>query len=94
MANKKRKRSKQGWFSKVTNIGIITLGMSRILAIIFNNLGNPSVIPERIVQGATFGLSKGSFDKQQGALFYGPPIAAATTKMVLSYLKRHNPVNG
>lgn len=92
MAKKKGRRRKQSLFSKVTNVGLIALGLSRVLEIIFNNLGNPSAIPTLLVRGATFGLSSGGFSVDQGARFYGPPVAAITTGKVLQFLKRRFPV--
>ncbi len=89
---KKRNGSKQGMFSKAVNIGILALGMSRILEIIFNNLGNPSAIPTLIIRGATAGLSTGSFSLKEGVRFYGPPASAAVVKGVFSWLRKKNPV--
>ena len=91
MAKKKKRRSKQGLFSKLTNVGLIALGMSRILEIVFNNLGSPGEIAPRIVDGATFGLST-EFNLQKGFSFYGPPVAAIGAGKVLQYLKRKFPV--
>jgi len=92
MARKKKRRSKQGLFSKLTNVGLIALGMSRIIQIVFNNIGSPQEIAPRIIEGATFGLTTGGFNVAKGAAFYGPPVAAISTGKVLQWLKRHFPV--
>ncbi len=92
MAKGKRKRSRQSTFSKVVNIGLIALGMSRVLELVFNNLGNPGAIPDRLISGATFHLAQGSFIMEEGAKFYGAPAAAISTGLVLKFLRKKFPV--
>ncbi len=89
---KKKKRSKQGMFSKAVNIGMIALGMSRILEIVFNNITAPADISKIIIREATFGLSEGVFSLARGARFYSPPVAAIATKIVFSFIRKKNPV--
>lgn len=92
MVAKKKKHSRQGWASKAINLGGILLGLSRILEIVFTNLGSPQLIPVLIARGATFGLSEGSLNVGAGARFYGPVGAAVGYRMFTSYLLKKFPV--
>lgn len=78
--------------SKAINIGGILLGLSRILHIVFTNIGNPREIPRQIVRGATFGLSEGPINIEAGAAFYGPLGAAVGYRFFTSWLIKKFPV--
>lgn len=91
-AAKKNKSRRQGLVSKISNVGLILLGLSRPLTIIFGNLQNPQFVASTIIKEATFGLSEGRFDTQAGARFYSPVGAAAAVGYLKSYLMRKFPV--
>ncbi len=92
MVTVKKHSSRQGWFSKATNAGVVLLGLSRVLEIVFMNIGTPREIPRQIIRGATFGFSEGSLNLEAGAAFYGAPAAAVTVGGIKSYLLRKYPV--
>ncbi len=92
MAKKKKGRRKQGIASKLINAGGIAIGFSRILEIVFNNLGNMGDIPKLIIRGATFGLSDGAFNIQEGARFYAPIGGAIAYRKFTTFLMKRFPI--
>ncbi len=94
MAKKKKGRRRQSLVSKAANVGLILLGLSRPLTIVFErlNAGAPQFIAEDILDEATFGLSSGRFSLEKGLRMYGPGVAAAGLGKLKGYLMRHFPV--
>lgn len=92
MAKKKKRSRKQKMVTTLINIGGIAIGLSRILEIIFNNLGNMGDIPKLIVRGASFGLSDGAFNLQEGARFYAPLGGAFAYRKFTSFLMKRFPI--
>ncbi len=91
MAKNKKKRSRQGLFSKAINIGLIALGFSRVLGILFTG-ASPGAKMDQIVREGTFGLSQGKFDLDAGLAMYTPVGAAIGLGKLKQYLMRHFPV--
>ncbi len=91
MAKKKNGRRKQGLVSKVMNVGLIALGFSRVLGILFTSASVGAKF-EQIQREATFGLSTGKFDLNAGLLMYSPIGAAIGLGKLKTYLLRHFPV--
>ncbi len=89
---KKNKSRKQGMVSKLVSIGGIAIGLSRILELVFNNLGSPADIPKRIISGATFHLSEGSFIMDEGVRFYTPLAGAWGYRKFMTFLLRRFPI--
>ncbi len=88
---KHRKRRKQSLFSKAINMGLITLGFSRLLVHLFF----PQSAEEKmksIIKEATFGLSEGAFDLDAGFRMYMPVGAAVALGKLKNYLFRKFPV--
>ncbi len=88
---KKKGRRKQGVVSKAINIGLIVLGFSRVLGILFTG-ASVSAKMEQIQREATFGLSEGKFDLNAGLLMYAPVGGAIGLGKLKQYLLRHFPV--
>ncbi len=91
MAKGKKKPSKQGLLSKVMNIGLIALGFSRVLGILFTSASVGDKFAQ-IQREATFGLSQGKFDLNAGLAMYAPAGAAIGLGKLKKYLMRHFPV--
>ncbi len=91
MAKGKKKRSRQGLFSKAINIGLIALGFSRVLKHLLSGAGF-DLIQTAIIREATFGLSDGKFDMDAGLAMYTPVGAAIGLGKLKQYLMRHFPV--
>ncbi len=91
MAKKKKKGGRQGWMSKGINIGLILLGFSRVIQILFEPIGVGSKLTQ-IRKEATFGLSEGKFSLKDGLRMYTPGGAAAGLGMLKSYLMKKFPV--
>ncbi len=88
---KHKKPRKQSLFSKAINMGLITLGFSRVLVHLFF----PQTAEEKmkaIIKEATFGLSEGAFDLDAGLLMYTPVGAAVALGKLKQYLFKHFPV--
>ncbi len=93
-AKDKKKGGKQGIVSKIANVGLILLGMSRPLGLIFRHLGNLQAGIDIIVRESTFGLGApgGKFDLASGLRFYTPAGAAVALGFLKSYLMKKFPV--
>ncbi len=93
MARKKRKRGKQGIASKLMNAGLILLGFSRVLEVLFDpRFGKLPAKLAKIKEEATFGLSEGRFNFKQGLRMYTPAGAAIGLGQLKSYLLKKFPV--
>ncbi len=94
MVKHKKKRSKQGLFSKAINAGLIALGFSRVLELIFTAAGRGGFGPtvQAISDEATFGLMQGKLDLAAGARMYLPAGAAAALGGIKSYALKKFPV--
>ncbi len=90
MAKKKSRSRRQGWFSKILNIGIILLGLSRPISIIVRKPNAAGL--QDIINESTFGLAQGKFDMKAGLKFYTPGGAAAGLGALKSYLLKKFPV--
>ncbi len=90
--NKKKKSRRQGMFSKVLNIAIILLGLSRPITIMVQNPNARGV--DFLINEATFGLSKGALNFKAGMKFYSPAGAAVGLGFLKSYLIKKFPVRG
>ncbi len=88
---KNKTRSRQSLVSKAKNLGLIALGASRILGILFTgaSVGDKS---KQIIREATFGLSEGSFDLNAGLLMYTPVAGSLALGTFLNFLLRKFPV--
>jgi hypothetical protein len=91
MAKTTTKRSRQGIFSKAVNVGLIALGFSHVLEILFRPISMESKLAF-IQRDATFGLSQGKFNLQVGLEMYSPAAAAVGLGALKSYLFRKFPV--
>ncbi len=91
MAKNNKRKSKQGWFSKGINIGLWVLAFSRVLEHAFSGSDFTTVI-RAIKRDATFGLSEGGFDLNQGLSMYTPGAAAVGLNELKKYAQRHFPV--
>lgn len=91
MAAKKKKSRRQGWLSKIINVGLIALGFSRIIEIGLAQI-SPVDKLKAIQRGATFGLSEGKFDFQEGLKMYTPGAAAVSLGFLKSFLMKKFPV--
>ncbi len=91
MVAKKKKGRRQGMLSKAINAALIALGFSRVLTIIFGG-GDLKTKMDRIITGATFGLSKGKFDLHAGLVMYTPAGAAIGLGKLKQYLMKKFPV--
>ncbi len=92
MAKGKKKRSKQGLFSKAMNIALILLGFSRPIELLIRSPSVGSV--NTIIREATFGLSEGKLDLKAGANLYSRGLAAVGLGTLKSYLMKKFPVRG
>ncbi len=90
MARRKRKRSKQGLFSKLSNIALTLFAFSRPISVFLNNPSMAAV--ELIAEEATFGLTKGTFNLQAGFSMYAPVGGAIALGTLKSYISRKFPV--
>ncbi len=88
---KKTGRRKQGLLSKAINLGLIALGTSRILGILFTD-ASMAAKADQIIRESTFGLSEGKFDLNAGLLMYTPVGGALALGTFLRYLRRKFPV--
>ncbi len=91
MAKKRRRRGKQGLFSKALNASLIALGFSRVISI----LVSPAAIDTKmtaIINGATFGLATGKFNLDIGLRMYTPAGAAIALGTLKTFLMRKFPV--
>ncbi len=96
MAKKKGKRSRQTLFNKAKNVGMTLLTVARPLVILFG-AGTVQAKVEKILQEATFGFLApgggiGSFNLNQGIVFYGPAGAAAAINTILKHAQRAYPI--
>ncbi len=91
MAKKKQRRGRQSLVSKVKNLGLLALGASRILGILFTG-ASMAEKADQIVREATFGLSAGDFDLNAGLLMYTPVGGALALGTFLNFLLRKFPV--
>ncbi len=87
----KKHNPKQSLFSKAKNLGLIALGASRILGILFTGASMVEKA-DQIVREATFGLSAGEFDLNAGLLMYTPVGGALALSTFLNFLLRKFPV--
>ncbi len=83
---KKKKRSRQGLFSKVTNIMIIAFALQRPIWLAFQRRFTD------ITKEATFGLSEGKFDWKAGVRMYAPVGGGIALGKLKQYLMKHFPV--
>ncbi len=90
-AKDKKKGGRQGIVSKALNIGIIAIGFSRVIEILMASISMRDKF-KAIQRGATFGLSEGKFDLQEGLKMYSPVGAAAGLGALKSYLLKKFPV--
>ncbi len=93
MAKGKKKRSRQSLFSKAINAGLILLGLSRPIMILAK-LGFTETAVNAITSEATFGLSQGKFNLNEGLKMYTPAGGAIALGKLKQYLMRHFPVGG
>ncbi len=91
MARRKKKRGKQGAFSKVINIIGWVIGLARPIEVLINQ-GFSVAALQNIMKGLTFGLSGGGFNLQEGMRMYVPVGAAIGYRQFTKYLMRHFPV--
>ncbi len=93
MAKKRKRRGKQSLLSKAKNLGLIALGASRLLGILFTaaSAGDKA---NQIVREATFGLSTGEFDLNAGLLMYTPVAGSIALGTFLNFLMKKFPVRG
>ncbi len=90
-AKNKKKGGRQGLFSKALNVGLIVLGFSRVI----EHLMAPADFKTKmraIKRDATFGLSEGKFNLQNGLSMYTPGVAAIALGSLKSYLLKKFPV--
>ncbi len=91
MAKNKKRRGKQSLFSKAINAGLIALGFSRVLEILFSSQSFNAKLSQ-IQRDATFGLSEGSFKLEAGLRMYTPAGAALALGALKSHLMKKFPV--
>ncbi len=92
MAKGKKKSRRQGLFSKAINIAFLALGFSRPLFLLLRPGGFSQSSVEQILEEATFGLTKGTFDVAAGARMYSPAGAAFALGTLKTFLMRKFPV--
>lgn len=100
MAKKKGKRRRQSVVSKVINLGLILLGLSRPITLLFTGGGDFAFKVNRIITEATFGLARpggvgggvSKFDLNLGLQMYAPAGAAIALGKLKGFLMRHFPV--
>lgn len=90
MVKRKKRRRRQGLFSKVTNMLLIALAFARPLQLIFTQ-GAANAVPI-ILKEATFGLSAGSFDLNAGLQMYAPAGAAFALGKLKQFAMKRFPV--
>lgn len=88
---KKKKSRRQGLFSKALNVGLIALGFSRVLGILFTG-ASAGDKANQIIRESTFGLSEGSFDLNAGLLMYTPVAGAFALGTLKQFLMKKFPV--
>ncbi len=91
MAKEKKKRGKQGWFSKLINAGGVVIGLARPIMVLSRH-GFSRGSFEIILNELTFGMIGGNFDLQAGLRMYAPVGAAVGYRELTKYLARHFPV--
>ncbi len=94
MVKKRKPRGKQSLLSKAKNLGLIALGASRLLGILFTG-ASMAEKAEQILREATFGLGDPSgpkFDLNAGLLMYAPVGGALALGTFLNFLLRKFPV--
>ncbi len=92
MAKKKGRRRRQGMFSKVINIGLTLLSISRPLFLLFRPGGFSPASIKQLISEATFGLMDGGFNLQTGLAFYAPAGGAIAIGTVLKFIRKKFPV--
>ncbi len=90
MVKHKKKRSRQGLFSKAINIGLIALGFSRVITNFMTKTPESAIF--HTIREATFGLIEGKFDLKAGLAMYSPGGAAVALGKLKSHLFRKFPV--
>ncbi len=88
----KKHSSKQGWFSKGLNIGLVLLGFSRPIQHLIALARGRTDALEALTYEATFGLIAGKLDWKAGARMYSPVGAAVSLGYLKSYLLKKFPV--
>ncbi len=92
MAKKKKRGRRQGTVSKLLNAVGIAIFFARPIEILARNIGTPENILEKVISGLTFGLSRGSFNRDEGVKMYVPMAASAIYGMTKSFIVRKFPV--
>ncbi len=92
----KKKNSKQGMFSKLTNIALWAVAFARPIIIAIGP-GSPQAKFEKVIREATFGLvaeggQVGKFNLNEGLAMYAPAGAAVGLSKVRNFASRHFPV--
>ncbi len=91
MAKKRRRRGKQGLFSKAINIALTLLAFARPIQIAFSAKG-PNTKLAQVIDEATFGLANGTFNLQKGLQMYTPVGAALALGTLKKFVMRKFPV--
>ncbi len=91
MAKGKKKRGKQGAFSKIINVIGIVIGFARPSQILIET-GFTSVSLQKMIRGLSFGLSDGQFALQAGLKMYTPVVGALGYREFTKFLMRRFPV--
>ncbi len=82
MAKKKRGRRRASLLTKAINIGVLALAFSRPIKLILE--GNT----DALVDEATVGMRRGTFNKDFAMKFYGPMLAAIVLKKAISMVRK------
>ncbi len=94
MAAAKKKRSKQGLFSKAVNIGFIFLAFARPLSFLFKGqfgyFTNPNPEDVSLIGDATGNMGK---DLPRAFQFYAPIGVSFGLKKAYNFVRRQNPVS-
>ncbi len=91
MAKGKKKRGKQGAFSKIINIIGIVIGFARPIQILIET-GFTTASLQKMIRGLSFGLSDGQFALQAGLRMYTPVVGALGYREFTKFLMRRFPV--
>ncbi len=91
MAKGKKKRGKQGMFSKIINAIGIVIGFARPIQIVMET-GFTGASLQRMIRGLSFGLSDGQFALQTGLKMYTPVVGALGYREFTKFLMRRFPV--
>ncbi len=78
--------------SKLLNAVGIAIGFARPIQILLNNIGSPGNILPKMLSGLTFGLSQGTFSKDEGLKMYTPVGAAVGYGFFKTFLMRKFPI--